>query len=1715
MSFIIGCKKPAYGPHEAPIIMKNIEALLHNEWITECAGPWGSMIVLAQKPHQENINNITDFIWRMCVSYRKLNSITEPFEYPIPRCDDSVTIVGVQVGGHMYFISLDAKQGYHQVRVVKVDQEKLAFFAPNGKKYTFTVMPFGPTNAPSFYTCMMNDFQTDWNLLFYEIVSTMGTIDNEPIEILANDEIFVSHKRIVIGSKIIIDDILLYSTHHSLLLLYLDCICKTFQKFRCSFQLKKCEFLKQRVEYVGHDLTSAGNCPAQSKFDMINDWPIPTGGQSLHSFIGLLNFYHKYIPYMELRLKPLRLLERTYRRKQIPQMAWTKDLISLFEELKTAITSSPVLARYDASKPTFIKTDWCALGMAWIIMQPDSSDASITATDILLNKGICNFDLSLTGARLQPIAYGSRACTSTESHFHSFVGEVSSGRWGFAKNRRYLWGNKFWWLCDCKAVREVLDYRGTIHMISRWAQELLGYNFEIVHRSDSMMRDVDSITRRYTAQYATHFMIAATLRVIDKVSRPTAYQNSKFHTQPTRIKHTHQDVESNLLPLTSSNIQSLYTKSISPTTSYSCDLNTPIPVSLATNPVNILYTASKSSIPHPQSDTYSTASSLIINVLAIDDITGSCTYWARNVAPPPFSWTIQNIPSTSVSKNALPHSRIYQNIAIKSFSKIALITTPIHIIDFTFIPESHGHIFEWLKSITFLISALSRTQNTLLFSSAWIPAIFIPQSLLQGCTDAIAYHLPKNWTFNIHHYSSTSSLDPIIARRVCIIFTHDTECCKPFTTPIQFEAPKHHSYNNPFRNIEITIDNETSNIPIRISNKELTSIATPTNHLSPRHIATLESSNHINQVYDPEFPIPEDTNISQNIHFQPHIIVYNQSSNFWINKDLNTFDVLQLYSIPPTFISSLVTTHSAPTPSIIQCTLPYKLRSLFMFHILANGGIQDKLLFSDDIHQDSIQCYFVKPIPTPNDWYNAYIADPILKPIMDLLQATQSSNKINVKHTTVTPKDVKHINSCFRNYLLNEQITYSNGRLTAFRQIPLMKRSIALIIVPQAMQRTIFCHYHASPSGGHAGEYKTLYRIRLRFLWAGMREHIKSWVKQCAECVAANAWRSRRSELYFSWPVTLPFYIMHVDLWSPGNTEIKGKKGYLLNSVCDLTQFTISSITYDVTALHLSQLFMTDVILNFGMCAVIVVDAGSNFRGIFEEMSKLLDITFWPLARGNHKGNGAERYHRYLNKVQTIEGNNVGSNTNFMRIAKTTQYAWNSAPIDGTDIVRSMAAVGRDFRFPLDVKLSEIPTPNDSNNNALYDYLRNVSTDSKFATSILQILIEERRMNHQKRLNKNRTPSNLKVGDIVKAHVQVQSNAASGTVDKLSYKARGPFKIIKELKFDSFEVQDYHKPTAATRKYKSTELYLLPPSLYPCEPLDTMDHRYLHYEHAPIVSPLSKPLQIEAYNQQWFENKPTLPLPLAPVTQPNSLLPIDKLAFQPHIPSIKELNSKDQPDTLFVSTNSNPYPEPTLDTKSTPTTITSSTLHTNIELSTDRLFFIQFTPEDTLRPKWFLVQIDLEMTTEYNQSSNTVGTYVCSFLARHPKDINKTDERSRWWPDWYSYKKKNNVITYGQRVLFRPNITPDSSKYILWATPISLTDHNNHYLLGPFNFRDLDNTYRTHNTIDPTIWLQLYQICLAQHLHPPTIGIQTKTKPQQTKLLSKRKRQQSPATSQR
>ena len=101
----------------------------------------------------------------MCVLYRSLNKFMNLFQFPISRCNAVLEDLG-DGAGTLYFFSLEAAQGYNQIKVKEVDKEKLAFFGPDGFKWTYTVLPFGSVNAPAFYTMIQSTIQDEATQLF-------------------------------------------------------------------------------------------------------------------------------------------------------------------------------------------------------------------------------------------------------------------------------------------------------------------------------------------------------------------------------------------------------------------------------------------------------------------------------------------------------------------------------------------------------------------------------------------------------------------------------------------------------------------------------------------------------------------------------------------------------------------------------------------------------------------------------------------------------------------------------------------------------------------------------------------------------------------------------------------------------------------------------------------------------------------------------------------------------------------------------------------------------------------------------------------------------------------------------------------------------------------------------------------------------------------------------------------------------------------------------------------------------------------------------------------------------------------------------------------------------------------------------------------------------------------------------------------------------------
>ncbi len=159
----IAVKNNLYGKLEIKYMRKCIAALAkvgHIQPFTD--GSWLFKALLMPKPHQEHIKNIDDFVWCFCVNYIPLNGVTPVIAYPIPRCN---TAVFIKFSMGRFIWMFNAPMGYHQLAVALASQEKLRFQWVDAIKWTYTVMPFGPTNGPATFVNFIYDIDSVWKEL--------------------------------------------------------------------------------------------------------------------------------------------------------------------------------------------------------------------------------------------------------------------------------------------------------------------------------------------------------------------------------------------------------------------------------------------------------------------------------------------------------------------------------------------------------------------------------------------------------------------------------------------------------------------------------------------------------------------------------------------------------------------------------------------------------------------------------------------------------------------------------------------------------------------------------------------------------------------------------------------------------------------------------------------------------------------------------------------------------------------------------------------------------------------------------------------------------------------------------------------------------------------------------------------------------------------------------------------------------------------------------------------------------------------------------------------------------------------------------------------------------------------------------------------------------------------------------------------------------------
>ena len=251
---------------------------------------WASPLTVAPKP---------DGGWRVCGDYRRLNSMTPDDKYPVR----SITDFAAELEGKSVFSKIDLFKGYHQIPVAEEDVAKTGVITPFGL-FVFPRTPFGLKNAGQDFQRLMD--------------SILGDIPR----------VFVY-----------IDDILVASESPQQHLADLELVFKTLADNGMVINAKKCVLGQTSLEFLGYHVDSSGISPLSDRVEAIRDAVPPTTVKELQSFLGLINYYRKFIPRAAEHL--FHLFEALKGKPKT--LEWTADCQRSFDAVKNALATTTLL----------------------------------------------------------------------------------------------------------------------------------------------------------------------------------------------------------------------------------------------------------------------------------------------------------------------------------------------------------------------------------------------------------------------------------------------------------------------------------------------------------------------------------------------------------------------------------------------------------------------------------------------------------------------------------------------------------------------------------------------------------------------------------------------------------------------------------------------------------------------------------------------------------------------------------------------------------------------------------------------------------------------------------------------------------------------------------------------------------------------------------------------------------------------------------------------------------------------------------------------------------------------------------------------------------------------------------------------------------------------------------------------------------------------------
>ena len=367
---------------------------------------------------------------RICGDYRlTVNQATKVTVYPVPRIDDLFTTLG----NGKIFSKLDMTNAYNQI-VLSPESRSLTTINTHRGLFQYNRLCFGIASAPGIFQRAVEEL-----------------LRGIPGVCVFMDDILVS------GSNV--------CEHEERLCEVL----RRFQEVGLRLHPTKCSFGVDKVQYLGYTIDSSGLKPTKEKLDAIFNAPEPKDITQLRSYLGMLNFYRKFLVHAAVVLEPLNRLLR----KDV-NWEWNSQHSQAFQESKSLLIDA-CLVHFDPTLPIVVSADSSKYGLGAVLCQKKEGEEL-------------------------PVVFASRTLNKAERNYSQTEKEALALVFALKKFHHYLWGHTFSLITDHKPLLGLFNPNKPIPemasgRIQRWSLMLQAYSFELYHRSGKSLGTADALSR--------------------------------------------------------------------------------------------------------------------------------------------------------------------------------------------------------------------------------------------------------------------------------------------------------------------------------------------------------------------------------------------------------------------------------------------------------------------------------------------------------------------------------------------------------------------------------------------------------------------------------------------------------------------------------------------------------------------------------------------------------------------------------------------------------------------------------------------------------------------------------------------------------------------------------------------------------------------------------------------------------------------------------------------------------------------------------------------------------------------------------------------------------------------------------------------------------------------------------------------------------------------